>query len=283
MVGGAGELVGGMNALVSGLYESRQHQIFLNLMTLVQYDADLELRPYLAESWELSEDGRTVTFRIRDDVRWHDGEPTDAQDVVFTFLRATDPATGFPNAAYWRYYEQGEPGVEVLDSLTVRFHMRPHAQPLSPWASLAILPEHLLGDVPPEELHRHPFGTACPVGNGPFVFEEHRQDESWSFTANPRFPEELGGRPYVDRYVLRIIPEQTTLLTELLTGGIDVYVRLRIRLPGWKTPATCASSPIPPGSTPWWPGTPAFRSWRIPGSGEPSRWAPIDRRSWRRC
>ncbi|MDX1566962.1 MAG: ABC transporter substrate-binding protein [Longimicrobiales bacterium] len=227
VVGGAGELSGGMNALVSGLYESRQHQIFLNLMTLVQYDPELELRPYLAESWELSDDGRAVTFRIRDGIRWHDGEPTDAHDVAFTYRRATDPGTGFPNAAYWRYYEPGEAGIEVLDSLTVRFRMRPHAQPLSPWANLAILPEHLLGDVPPEELRRHPFGTACPVGNGPFVFEEHNQDESWSFVANPRFPEELGGRPHLDRYVLRIIPEQTTLLTELLTGGIDVYIRLR--------------------------------------------------------
>ncbi|MFW6199405.1 MAG: ABC transporter substrate-binding protein [Gemmatimonadota bacterium] len=227
VVGGAGELADGMNALISPSYEARQHQNFVNLMTLVRYDRDLDLEPYLAESWEVSEDGRDVTFHLRDDVRWHDGERTDAHDVAFTYLRATNQATGFPNPAYWQFYEPGEAGVEVLDSLTVRFRMRPHVQPLSPWTSVAILPEHLLGDTPPEELRRHPFGTRCPVGNGPFVFREHRQNESWSFDANPWFPEGLGGRPHLDRYVLRIIPEQTTLLTELLTGGIDAYIRLR--------------------------------------------------------
>lgn len=227
VVGGIGELTGGMNSLVSPSYEGRQHQIYLDLTTLVQRDPDLGLRPYLAEAWELSEDGRELTFRLRDDVYWHDGERTDAHDVAFTFRRATDPATGFPNAAYFRYYEPGDVGVEVLDSLTVRFRMRPHVQPLSPWASLAILPEHLLGDVPATELRTHPYGTVCPVGNGPFVFEEHRPGERWSFTANPHFPPELGGRPYLDRYVFRVVPDQTALLTDLITGGVDVYVRLR--------------------------------------------------------
>ena len=89
------------------------------------------------------------------------------------------------------------------------------------------MPEHLLGDVPPAELKQHPFGTVCPVGNGPFIFTQHRQDASWSFQANPAFPEGLGGRPYLDRYVYRIIGEQNTILTELLTGNIDVYISVK--------------------------------------------------------
>lgn len=224
---GIGELVDGMNSLVSADYAANQHQIYVNLMTLVRYDRELEPIPWLARSWEFSEDGTTLTFHLRDDVRWHDGERTDAHDVAFTYERATDPATGFPNGQYFRFYEEGAAGVEVVDSFTVRFRMRPHAESLDAWQSVPIMPEHLLADVPPEELRRHPYGTACPVGNGPFVFREHREDASWTFEANPAFPEELGGRPYLDRYVYRVIPEQATLLTELVTGNVDVQVGAR--------------------------------------------------------
>ncbi len=227
VVAGIGELVDGMNGLVSQEEVARQHQTFLNLTTLIRYDGAYRPVPYLAESWTVSGDGTELTFRLRDDVYWHDGERTDAYDVRFTYLRATDPATGFPNANYFRYYEAGADGVEVVDSSTVTLRLRPHAQFLDPWRATPIMPEHLLGDVPPEELRRHPYGTVCPVGNGPFVFREHRQDASWTFEANPAFPEALGGRPHLDRYVFRIIPEQTTLLTELLAGNIDVYVQAR--------------------------------------------------------
>ena len=96
VVGAIGELTDGMNGHVSALYESTQHQNFVNLMTLIQYDEELNPVPYLAESWEMSEDDTEITFHIRDDVYWHDGERTDAYDVAYTFQRAIDPETGFP-------------------------------------------------------------------------------------------------------------------------------------------------------------------------------------------
>lgn len=222
VVGGGGELAGGMNGLVSADHSAAQHQSFVNLMTLVKLDSNLESQPYLAESWEVSEDATTLTFTLRDDVRWHDGQATDAEDVVFSYERATNPETGFPNPAFWDNYA----GIEQLDARTVRLTMEPHADYLDPWRTFAILPEHLLGDVPATELGQHPYGTQCPVGNGPFVFSEHRPQESWTFTANPDFPTGLGGRPYVDRYVYRVVPEPTTLLTDLLTEQADVYVKM---------------------------------------------------------
>ena len=224
VVGAPGEMAGGLNAHLASQSESIQHQMFVNLMTLVRYDADLNPVPYLAESWEVSPDGTELTFHLRDDVYWHDGELTDAYDVAYTFERATDPATGFPNDAWWTYVDKGPGAVEVVDSLTVRFRMAPHAELFDPWTMLAIMPRHLLEDVPSEELLQHPFGTVCPVGNGPFIFVEHRQDASWTFQANPAFPESLGGRPYIDRYVYRSVPERATLLTELFTENLDVYV-----------------------------------------------------------
>ncbi|MBI4539799.1 MAG: hypothetical protein HY704_09870 [Gemmatimonadetes bacterium] len=219
-----GEIADGMNGLVSADYTASQFQSFVNLMTLIEYDAELRPAPYLARAWEVSDDERELTFYLRDDVYWHDGTQSTAYDVEFTYLRATDPATAFPNASYWTHYVKGREGVEVLDSFTVKLRMQPHAEFLDPWRATAIMPRHLLEDVPPAELKQHPFGTRCPVGNGPFRFIEHRQDEAWTFGANPFFPAGLGGRPYLDRLLYRIILEQTTLLTELLTGNIDLYV-----------------------------------------------------------
>jgi peptide/nickel transport system substrate-binding protein len=219
-VGSIGEIADGMNGLVSADYTASQHQSFVNMMTLIEYDAELNPVPYLAESWEVNEDNTELIFRIRDDVYWHDGELTDAYDVAFTYEVANNPETGFPNTTFWTYYE----GIEVVDSFTVKLRMRPHAEFLDPWRTVTIMPEHLLGDVPVTELKQHPFGTVCPVGNGPFVFVQHRQDASWTFQANPAFPEGLGGRPFVDRYTYRSLPEQNTLLTELLTGNLDVFI-----------------------------------------------------------
>ena len=224
VVGSIGEIPNGMNSHISQDYNASQHQSFVNLMTLVQYDENLDPMPYLAESWDVSDDNTEITFHIRDDVYWHDGELTDAYDVAYTFERAIDPETAFPNAAFWTHYDQGPDGVEVIDSFTVKFRMRPHADFIDPWRATAIMPEHLLGDVPATTLSQHPYGTVCPVGNGPFIFVEHRQDASWTFQANPAFPDGLGGRPYLDRYIYRSITEQTTLLTELLTGRLDVYL-----------------------------------------------------------
>ena len=218
VIGTIGDMGDGMNALVSSDYTSSQHQSFVNLMTLIDYDERFQARPYLAESWEVSEDNTELTFHLRRDVLWHDGEPTDAHDVAFTYIRATDPLTAFPNAAFWTHYVKGEAGVEVVDDYTVTIRLEPHSEFLDAWRTVGIMPQHLLADVPPEQLKQHPFGTQCPVGNGPFVFREHLPQDRWVFEANPAFPGSLGGRPYLDRYVLRVIPEQTTLLTELPHG-----------------------------------------------------------------
>ncbi len=224
VVGGVAELPGGMNPAVSTDYTGTQYQQFVLLMTLVRYNAHLEAEPYLARSWAVNADTTELTFHLRDDVFWHDGVRTDANDVAFTFRTVTDPETGFPNPAYWDEYDKSAEGMTVVDDTTIAFQIHPHADFMDPWRATAILPRHLLEDVPASQLATHPYNDQCPVGNGPFAFSEHRLNDRWVFQANPGFPEGLGGRPYVDRLVHRIIPEQTTLLTEFLTGGIQVFV-----------------------------------------------------------
>jgi peptide/nickel transport system substrate-binding protein len=195
----------------------KQYVLFL---PVVQYDENFQPVPGFAHSWEVNADTTQLTFHLRDDVFWHDGVKTTAYDLAFAYDRARDPETAFPNTAYWTHYGEGE----VVDSFTFRVAMRPHAQFMDPWRTFPAVPEHILGDVPSAELKRHPFSTRETVGNGPFRFAGRVDGQSLTFEANPDFPAELGGRPYLDRIVFRVIPDPTTLLTELQTGQIDFYM-----------------------------------------------------------
>lgn len=195
-------------------------QSYVLFTPLVRYDQRLRPQPYGAESWEVNADTTLLTFHLRRDLRWHDGVPTTARDWKFSYDLARDPKTAFINSAFWTFYG----AAEAPDSFTFRVKMRPHAEFLDPWRTFAAVPEHVLRGVAPEALRTHPFGSRTPLGNGPFRFVSRVPGQSWTFAANPDFPAELGGRPYLDRLVYRVVPEPTTLLTELETGGIDFYM-----------------------------------------------------------
>lgn len=211
-----------MNSLVATDYGTRQIQRDILFTPLVRYDADLQPIPALAERWDtvrVAPDTLELTFHLRRDVRWHDGEPTTARDVLFTFRRMTDPRTAFPGVDRLKRYH---PEAEMVDPYTIRFRLEPHPGFLEIWYDTPTMPEHILGDVPPERLRDHPFGTERPVGNGPFRFVRHTPGQEWVFEAVDDYPEALGGRPYLDRIVYREVPDATTLLTEVLTGRVDV-------------------------------------------------------------
>ena len=216
------EEISSMNALVSTGTTAGQIQRHVLFTTLVRYDSLLQPRPYLARSWEVSADSTEVVFRLREDVRWHDGEPTTAEDVAFTFRRAKDPRVPFANRSYFARWDS----VEVVDRYTVRFHVRPTYALLLGWVKTPIMPEHVLGAVPDTALRTHPFGTRSPVGNGPFRFVDHRPGERWVFEANPEFPRALGGRPYLDRLVYRVVPDPAARMAELRSGGVDLVPRI---------------------------------------------------------
>ncbi|MEJ2547713.1 MAG: ABC transporter substrate-binding protein [Gemmatimonadota bacterium] len=155
-----------LNPLVSTDMESAQHQVYVLFTTLVRSGPEFEPLPWLAREWQVDPEGDRITFYLRDDLYWHDGVPVTAADVAFTWERVVDPAVPFFNPAYFDAWE----AVEILDEHTVRFTVRPGSNLLYGWAVTAILPEHILGDVPPSELATHPFGTVAPVGSGPFRF-----------------------------------------------------------------------------------------------------------------
>jgi peptide/nickel transport system substrate-binding protein len=209
-----------VNPLTSTDYNANQWQQFVLFAPLVTYNETFEPVPWLAKSWEVNADTTELTFHLRDDVWWHDGVRTTAYDVKFSYDLARAPDTGFPNLAFWTSYGDAA----VVDSFTFRVKMKPHADYMDPWRYFAPAPEHLLKGIAPAQLRNQPFSTRTPVGNGPFRFVSHAQGQSWTFAANDRWPAALGGRPYLDRIVYRVIPEPTTLLTELLSGNVDYYV-----------------------------------------------------------
>jgi peptide/nickel transport system substrate-binding protein len=185
---------------------------------LIQYDDKLGVIPHLAESWTLTD--TAVTFVLRKDVKWHDGRPVTAEDVKFTFDMAKDPATGsLIGAAYVPMVKSAE----VRDSFTIHFtFVEPHAQALEDfwWAPA---PKHLLENVTAQDMRNAPYNRA-PVGSGPFKFSQWQSNQRLVVERNPNFPAALGGPSNLDRVVFRIIPEPSTMLTEMITGGVQVDV-----------------------------------------------------------
>lgn len=210
--------IASMNAFTSLDIESLQHQAHLLFVTLLKADAREQPLPYFARSWSFSEDSTSVTFELERGLTWHDGEPVTARDVVFTFETMRDPAAGYPNRALFDAWL----GVDLVDEYTLRFTIRPAANLFYGWTRLAIMPAHILGDAPSSALATHPFGTSSPVGNGPFRFVERVTGDRWVFEANPDFPDALGGRPYVDRYVYRVIADDATQATAIRAGEVDL-------------------------------------------------------------
>jgi peptide/nickel transport system substrate-binding protein len=206
------------NGLLAGEKLNQEVNRYLLFLPLIRHAPDFSYVPALARSWELQGDTAAV-FRLRPDVRWHDGVPTRARDVVFTFDRVRDTLTAYPNAEFFAAWTD----VEELDSLTVRFRFARHFEPLAGLPSLPIMPAHMLDTVPPARLRQAAFNHH-PVGNGPFRFVEYRAGDRWVFEANDDFPAELGGRPWIDRVVWRVIPDNTAAVTELQTGTVDVLL-----------------------------------------------------------
>ncbi len=178
---------------------------------LVRYDKNLKLEGELAKSWDVSNDGLTITFHLRRGVKWHDGHDFTSRDVLYTYRVTIDPKTPTAYADAFKQVKMAE----APDPYTFRVtYANPFAPALESWA-MAILPAHLLEgkDITKSDLSRH------PVGTGPYIFKEWVAGQKITLTANPDYWE---GRPYIGSYVYRIIPDNSTMFMELKSGGLDL-------------------------------------------------------------
>ncbi|MBN1829539.1 MAG: peptide-binding protein [Deltaproteobacteria bacterium] len=177
---------------------------------LVKYDKNIKIVGDLADSWEISDSGLVVTFHLRKNVRWHDGRPFTADDVLYTYGVTIDPKTPTAYAGDFQKITKAE----IIDPYTFRVtYDEPFAPALISW-SASILPKHLLEG---QDITKTPLSRS-PVGTGPYKFKEWVAGQKIVLAANNDYFE---GRPYIDGYIMRVIPDTATMFLELRAQGID--------------------------------------------------------------
>ncbi|GAA0573434.1 ABC transporter substrate-binding protein [Caenispirillum bisanense] len=181
---------------------------------LLTYAHDLTPMPSLAESWEVSEDGLTYTFKLRQNVTWHDGQPFTAKDVVFTttkFLPETHPRA----RGNFSHVEK----VEAPDDHTVVFTLK---QPFPAFlkafevSSAPMMPAHIYDGT---DYKQNP-QNATPIGTGPFKFGEWIKGSHIKLVKNENYYQE--GKPYLDAIFFRVIPDAASRALALETGQADI-------------------------------------------------------------
>jgi len=180
--------------------------------SLVQYDSQLNYVPRLAKSWSFSEDRRTLTFKLRPGVRWHDGREFTSADVALTLELVRRPEV--ENRTYAPLFEDLE-SVRTPDPLTVEVRFKRADPEILDGFRVPIVPAHRIdadGDVLTGEYSRH------PIGCGPFRFVSYRPGEKIVLEANDDY---WDGRPFIDRLVFTIYPEHATAYQALRTGDLD--------------------------------------------------------------
>ena len=170
------------------------------------------------ENGGISADGKTITYHLRSDVRFADGVPLTADDVVFTYGQVMNPSNNVP---YHFPYDLAL-SVVAKDPHTVVVRL---GAPVAPFvtnffrcgAQGSILPKHLLAGKP--NLNQDPFNLK-PVGSGAYVVERYEPNQTLEMVPNPYW---FGGKPGLNRITYRIIPSENTLLVSLRTHEIDFY------------------------------------------------------------
>jgi peptide/nickel transport system substrate-binding protein len=174
------------------------------------------------ENGGISQDGLTYTLKLRKDVKWHDGQPFTSKDVVFTYQTLAKKELGSPRTAE---ITDRVDSVTAADDYTVAFKLKKVVAPflVSNVASTnySIVPEHILGSVPVDQIKQHPFSTGdakASVGTGPFKFKEWTKDDHATFVKSPNY---FLGEPALDQYVFKVVKDQDVVVANLKTGEGD--------------------------------------------------------------
>src|SRR3989344_5017838 len=206
-----------INPLFISTNDTDRDLVALIYARLFHYDADGNLKPELAEGYEISEDGKSYTVTLRQDVRWHDGTPLTADDVRFTIQTIQDPAFRSSLRANW----QGVT-IERLGEFRVRFVLK---QPYSPFLQnlvLAIVPQHIWGKFTPEEAFLSSFNQK-PIGAGPYRFEklvlgENSEITEYDLVANKDY---FGGAPFIRRIEFHVANNEDALVSAYRADEIN--------------------------------------------------------------
>ena len=198
---------------------------------LVMPDENLNYVGDLAESWDITNEGTVYTFKLRNDIKWHDGEAFNADDVIFTLTALAHPNYHGGNdgrvmsivgaSEYQAGTADSVSGLKKIDDYTVEITL---AQPNAAFMAnmyTAMLPEHILGEVDPGEWGNHDFNRA-PVGNGKYKFVEWKPGQYITLERNEEY---YGTKPAIKNVTVQFGAD-TTLVAALMNGEVDVLYNL---------------------------------------------------------
>ena len=178
---------------------------------LTKIDENMNIVGDLAESWDVSDDGLIITFYIKKNITWHDGEPLTSNDIYYTYKKILDPKTACPYVSSYKNIID----ICILDDYSIRFiYKKPYTPALLKFG-MGIIPKHIFEK---EEDIRMSYYARNPIGTGPYVFSKWENGEYILLEANDAYFEHPPGMKY---YVYRIIPDQAVQFLELVSGGID--------------------------------------------------------------
>lgn len=178
---------------------------------LMARDGAGNLLPALAESYTYDEAAMTYTFRLREDVQWHDGEPFTANDVKFTIVAIMDPDNGSENAP--NYEEIRE--INVLNEYEVAFVLSEPNVAFLDYMTMSILPEHLLRG---EDMWESDFFKA-PIGTGPYKLENWDVGQAITLVKNEDY---FAGAANIDTIIFKIVTDDNAKALQLLSGELDL-------------------------------------------------------------
>jgi peptide/nickel transport system substrate-binding protein len=202
-----------INPLFAHLNDTDRDLTALVFSGLTRLGPDGEPLPDLAESWQVSANGADVTFSLRRDVVWHDGALFTADDVIFTYelLASGDVQSDPEQSLLWRQVECSAP-----DAFTVTCRLPQPFSPFLSYATIGILPRHVLEGVEPASLFDHAFNRS-PVGTGPYRLTQLSQSQA-ILRANARY--HLGA-PRVPEIQMRFYPDSATAAADVVRGEAD--------------------------------------------------------------
>lgn len=184
---------------------------------LLKYNEKMELAPDLAEKYEISEDKKVFTFTLRENVRWHDGETLDVDDVIFTVASIQDPLFKSPLHSSFRGVT-----IEKVDDRTIRFKLAEAYAPFLGVLTFGILPEHIWYDIPAQSANLAEQNIK-PIGSGPFEFKSLTKDKNgnikiYTLARNKNF---YGQEPFLDKLIFKFYPDYPSLLEALQNKNIE--------------------------------------------------------------